>query len=675
MHSISIHIAVLTILLIVIVPLLNDMQLPNRDLSMHAWVQILADYHSEAAASPTWQREIGEFETFYDQLSYGPYLMCDKPLDSEGECGKDGNVWEAPEESPFETPLVEASRLTLKSGALEAAFDFTQARENEAISSSLLIIFAVFLMGITSLFVSMAVSDLVLRPLQRMLKTVKEIAKPILGNLDNLGLTNMASSEGEEEPDGDDEIATLEAIMQKLTKIAGIAVSMSTGQNQIVDEDMQHMMGEDRGILQMVSAGPKTTWKGPSTFKGENTKLPHYDIDPYPGRELLSKLEALSLSFDELDSWEFAVVKLERKMQTNVAGWIILQNAAVFEEVELLPEVTAKFLLALSNTYRTDIAFHTWMHAVDITHSAWRFMLQARAHAFFNGLAQFSLLVAAIGHDVGHPGVNNQFLLETGHELAVRYNDRSPLENMHAATMFLTAATVAGANLFGSMAKQDFFECRRMVIDAILHTDMMHHFEMVKDTNMLFQMNVDEEGQDPAKLFSSKETQQKIMNLYLHFADVSNSCKPWSICQDWAGRVLEEFFQQGDQERQLGIPLGMLNDRTKVNRPFSQIGFIEFMIVPLVACKVKLFPSLFENAELLSHNLQEWNKIWVEEVGPSDEERDKVAARVTKAGTTLTDAKQAGLVFWATVAEDEAPDQSPKNHRSEASEKPPTNSN
>lgn len=32
-------------------------------------------------------------------------------------------------------------------------------------------------------------------------------------------------------------------------------------------------------------------------------------------------------------------------------------------------------------------------------------------------------------------GVNNQFLVETTHEVAVKYNDRSPLENMHCATL------------------------------------------------------------------------------------------------------------------------------------------------------------------------------------------------------------------------------------------------
>ena len=46
------------------------------------------------------------------------------------------------------------------------------------------------------------------------------------------------------------------------------------------------------------------------------------------------------------------------------------------------------------------------------------------------------MLIAAIAHDVGHTAVNNQFLIDTSHELALMYNDHSPMENMHCAKLF-----------------------------------------------------------------------------------------------------------------------------------------------------------------------------------------------------------------------------------------------
>lgn len=48
----------------------------------------------------------------------------------------------------------------------------------------------------------------------------------------------------------------------------------------------------------------------------------------------------------------------------------------------------------------------------------------------------FAALFAALIHDLGHPGVNNAFLINTGHDLAVTHNDRSVLENHHCHQAF-----------------------------------------------------------------------------------------------------------------------------------------------------------------------------------------------------------------------------------------------
>lgn len=48
----------------------------------------------------------------------------------------------------------------------------------------------------------------------------------------------------------------------------------------------------------------------------------------------------------------------------------------------------------------------------------------------------FALLLASIGHDVGHPGVNNDFLIQSQTPLAQLYNDKSVLESFHVMTLF-----------------------------------------------------------------------------------------------------------------------------------------------------------------------------------------------------------------------------------------------
>merc|ERR1712110_700065 len=96
------------------------------------------------------------------------------------------------------------------------------------------------------------------------------------------------------------------------------------------------------------------------------------------------------------------------------------------------------------------------------------------------------------------------------------------------------------------------------------------------------------------------------------------------------GRVLEEFFAQGDEELRLGMPVGILNDRSKVNKPGSQHGFINFLVAPLVIGAVKVFPSFHPMSVQMVSNLQAWRDIWIEDSGPSEDDIAKRNADITK---------------------------------------------
>jgi hypothetical protein len=388
----------------------------------------------------------------------------------------------------------------------------------------------------------------------------------------------------------------------------------------------------DRGILELSHAQKKSDGRSSLLSK---QPVPHSQRGPLPDEAARLTLSRLRLEWSEVNSFRLNSLRLRRSAQTSLAGWVLLQNTAAFGEVPLAPEVAVKFVQALSNDYRQDNPFHNWSHAVDVHHMVWRMMLVSNAHNFLTGIDQFSLLVSAISHDVGHPGVNNQFLVETGSDLAMKYNDKSPLENMHCSLMF-QIASMAGTNVFEGMKQSDFSESRRTCIDTILATDMVHHFEILKGTEMLYHMHADTMGSEADnRRFGDRDTRQKAMNLLVHAADISNPCRPWEVCQQWAHACLDEFFSQGDREKDLGIPVQMLNDRCKINRPFSQIGFLEFMIVPLQVGLVKLLPPLHELARNLQANLQSWRREWAQDAGPTEEEADKVAARVERACRSL----------------------------------------
>lgn len=242
----------------------------------------------------------------------------------------------------------------------------------------------------------------------------------------------------------------------------------------------------------------------------------------------------------------------------------------------------------------------------------------------------------------------------------------SPLENMHCSNLYQTLSKPETA-IFRNVSKEEYKEVRKIVVETILHTDMIGHPQMVKDINMIYQVHQEvftmkNSGRrstvsgrrsvrhltnpkvlpsalvvtEPAEIFGMPDNKMLIMNTILHSADVSNPARGWEVSKKWADVCIEEFFKQGDKEKELGIPVQFLNDRENLNFPNSQIGFIEFMIAPFFAAQIWLWPGLFEYGENLSSNIGDWQDMWEKETKPSEEELEKVRNRVAKVRETLS---------------------------------------
>lgn len=54
----------------------------------------------------------------------------------------------------------------------------------------------------------------------------------------------------------------------------------------------------------------------------------------------------------------------------------------------------------------------------------------------------------------------------------------------------------------------------------------------------------------------------------------------WDLHHRWTMSLLDEFFLQGDKERELGLPFSPLCDRNNTLVAESQIGFIDFIVEP-----------------------------------------------------------------------------------------------
>lgn len=71
------------------------------------------------------------------------------------------------------------------------------------------------------------------------------------------------------------------------------------------------------------------------------------------------------------------------------------------------------------------------------------------------------------------------------------------------------------------------------------------------------------------------------MQMLIKCSDVSSPTKEWPIYQQWIERILSEFYNQGDKEKRLGLPISPFMNRDSPGPSLAQKGFIEYIVYPL----------------------------------------------------------------------------------------------
>jgi len=439
------------------------------------------------------------------------------------------------------------------------------------------------------------------------------------------------------------ETELLEKVVQKLAVLSEITMNKS-----VVDAETMEGLGEgDRAVIQGFQG---TTHSDAHAWMSEDESDKDEDDFERMLEAQRAMVENAGLSLDLLNSVNLNPLELDKARNHAAAMYFVGPHN---HGISFDPVVMASFLEAAEAGYIKTCPYHNWFHAIDVTHGVYRLLRICAGEAYLSSGERYALLVSAVCHDVGHPGLNNTFLIETAHELALRYNDRSPLENMHCARLF-EFASQPKCNVFSSLQKQQFQDVRKICIEAILQTDNAQHFAMIKEVQMMYEVNSEVldasrefYNEDPDEFptreavdcFRQPESRKLLVKLMLHMSDISNSMKPFRICRIWAWQVLEEFFLQGDAEKRLGVPVQALNDREKVNRPFSQVGFIEFLVSPLLLVVIKVLPPTEAQADQMIQNTKTWHSLWLTETKPlpSEAEKRTMADRIAKLEARFVD--------------------------------------
>jgi cAMP-specific phosphodiesterase 4 len=195
--------------------------------------------------------------------------------------------------------------------------------------------------------------------------------------------------------------------------------------------------------------------------------------------------------------------------------------------------------------------------------------------AMLDAEMQFSLLISAMFHDIGHPAVSNAFLAATNHELAIRYNDISCLENFHVSKAFEIMRRSPNTDILQKFPPANKSRIRRACVASVLGTDnAMHSKHLLKLRNKI--------DTSQLQVATSQEDLLLVMKLFLHAADVSNPSKNMKLYRKWTDLIVAEFFAQGDKERELGIPISPGMDRLfPIPMAKMQAGFIHALCLPL----------------------------------------------------------------------------------------------
>ncbi|XP_072194275.1 cGMP-inhibited 3',5'-cyclic phosphodiesterase 3B isoform X2 [Excalfactoria chinensis] len=341
------------------------------------------------------------------------------------------------------------------------------------------------------------------------------------------------------------------------------------------------------------------------------------------------KLETMIAEHDSLmekmNNWNFQIFDLVQEMGDQSGRilsrvtYTLFEDTGLFEIFKIPIKEFMNYFCALENGYR-DIPYHNRIHATDVLHAVWylttrpipgfqqihnEHVLAADMDEAGGGvpdqvsyisskscavtddsygclasnipaLELMALYVAAAMHDYDHPGRTNAFLVATNAPQAVLYNDRSVLENHHAASAWNLFLSRPEYNFLSNLDHVEFKRFRFLVIEAILATDLKKHFDFLAEFNSKVN-DIDSHGIE----WSNENDRLLVCQICIKLADINGPAKVRELHLKWTEGIVNEFYEQGDEEASLGLPISPFMDRSSPQLAKLQESFITHIVGPL----------------------------------------------------------------------------------------------
>jgi len=429
------------------------------------------------------------------------------------------------------------------------------------------------------------------------------------------------------------------------------------------------------------------------------------------------------------DAFELAEVTNNRPLST--LAFALFSRSKLIPRFEISEVKLARFLVAIEDGYNTDRdnPYHNRTHACDVLRTLHVIMTRGGVKGALSKAQDVALMaayLAAVIHDYEHKGYNNDFLVKTKDPLAIRYNDRSPMENHHLAAAFQMLLGDKQCSAFANTNQKVQDLLRKMVVDLVLATDMKQHFSFTslfntkiplllgskaenaassnqkgkgprpspptqrplsmyrarpttagrsrQDSTASYsvrnaastwkqlvspppgqgaaggaaggaaapagrgrrrsvilnaaptmkersegskeandaacssprEQQEDQGGSKKTMVIDDEELRMLVLQVSLKVADLGHLTHLWEVHKRWVEMLEEEVFRQGDAEKERGLPVSPLMDRSKAGISKSQGGFFSIVVLPQLQSFCRVFPECSPFLQQAQRNLEMW---------------------------------------------------------------------
>ncbi|KDN52008.1 HD-domain/PDEase-like protein, partial [Tilletiaria anomala UBC 951] len=205
-----------------------------------------------------------------------------------------------------------------------------------------------------------------------------------------------------------------------------------------------------------------------------------------------------------------------------------------------------------------------------------------------------ALLFAAIGHDAGHVGLSNAFLVNANTVISQAFDRKSPLENYHALLLEecmikhgferVLWEQMPGA---GARKRTSFGQ---LIRSCILSTDMALHFNYVSAVETLQQRVAIGDAAAVRRL--PRDDITLLCCAMLKCSDICNPARTLAIGRQWSVNLRREWARQMDLEVSCGLPVTVGLDLIAEEESLAkgQICFVDLFVLPLFESMASILP-------------------------------------------------------------------------------------